>query len=121
LGDVFDSPAYSLDRLRRLPNTHGDRTGGADSAAEDLVRVQRDKEIISQRLEDVPLRVIATDVGCALSTVQAAVKRWLAEHSPAADKLRSCATVKVAPRVMSPLRDPDGAITYDGNGAVGGR
>jgi hypothetical protein len=65
-----------------MPNTHGNRGRGADNAAEDLARVQRDKQIIAQRLEDVPLRVIASKVGCALSTVQAAVKRWMTEHRP---------------------------------------
>jgi hypothetical protein len=109
-----------------MPNTRGNNLAGANNSAEDLARVIRDEKIIAQRLEDVPLRTIAANVGCALSTVQAAVTRWMEEHGPAAEQVEELRTVQAAqidalyakawPRVMRPLRDSDGAIIYDGNG-----
>ena len=99
-----------------MPNTRGNRPSGPNNSAEDLARVQRDKQIIAQRLEDVPLRTIAGNVGCALSTVQEAVKRWMAEHAPAAEQVEELRTVqaaqidamyaKVAPASCAPYATP---------------
>jgi hypothetical protein len=110
-----------------MPNSRGKRHGaGTNTGAEDLARTLRDKQIIAQRLEDRPLRAIAIDVGCALSTVQAAVKRWMDEHAPAPEQVEELRQVQAAqidalyakawPRVMRPVRDSDGQIIYDGKG-----
>jgi hypothetical protein len=109
-----------------MPNTRGNRHGGASGAAEDLARVIRDEKIIAQRLEEVPLRTIAKNVGCALSTAQAAVDRWKAEHAPTPEQVEELRLVQAAqidavyaevrPHLMRPLRDSDGEIIYDGNG-----
>jgi hypothetical protein len=66
-----------------MPNTRGSRAGsGTNNGPDDLVRVLRDEQIIELRRDGMTLRQIASSVGVALSTVQAAIRRWLDERGP---------------------------------------
>ena len=110
-----------------MANTRGNRRGsGANTGADDLLRVERDRRIVALRLENATWSTITHEVGCALSTAQDAVKRWMTEHGPASEQvneLRQIQSAKIdameanlAPRVMRPLRNDDGEIIYDGTG-----
>ena len=97
-----------------MPNTRGSRHGsGSNNAADDLLRVMRDAQIIAMRLQDISQRQIATNLGIARSTVQNALVEGLRQVQAAQiDAMYR----DVAPRVMRPLRTEDGEIIYDGAG-----